>query len=52
VGGTEAIVRVDTDEGRPPAPKCRELAEAAATGGALIVTIVLASALLTAVVEL
>lgn len=51
-GGTEAMVSVDIDEGRPPAPRCRELAEAAATGGAVIVTIVLATALLTADVEL
>jgi len=52
VGGTEAIVRVDTEEGRPPTPRCSELAEAAATGGALMVTMVLARALFTAVVEL
>lgn len=47
--GTEANVSVDTDEGRPP--RCRALAEAAAAGGAVIVTIVLA-ALFTADVEL
>lgn len=49
-GGTDASVSVDTEEGLPP-PKWRALAEAAAAGGAVIVTIVLA-ALFTADVEL
>lgn len=52
VRGTEASVSVDTDEGLPlPLPRCNVLTEAAAAGGAVIVTIVLA-ALFTADVEL
>lgn len=49
-GCTEASVSVDTELGLP-LPRCRALADAAAAGGAVIVTIVLA-AQFTADVEL
>lgn len=50
-GCTEARVNVDTEEGLLPLPRCNALADAAAAGGAVIVTIVFA-AQFTADVEL